>query len=485
MVAATEVPSVTPAAAEALFKRLRVFCDRRDDWTPVPPSNVYELECPAGRVVVQLIGKSGHDIGLQLFPTYKDFQPLLAPRPPNCSPMKRSRCFMLLNFRNASAPADVAFVQRRKLRLPRPHGGEDFPCFFTFRKEGLTLQDLQLLEACCVAMPDMAQGMKREGYKYLPRSAKFLFSSPLSGDNTWVTVKFPCAGELQPRQWKLGIMPSCCPEPAVPKRGLTDWTIGAAVEWYEKEVARMEGRCPIATAQLRYGLANALWKVEEPEATERALSIARQVLKDTEDMHDPLHVRNFLLEVCMESTCYNPSAWGDALAVLKSYPPEEQGSTNWLWGVALLRFKRDGDCPRSRQALQAAVCGNPLVRDMLTGRRAVTRPRADVPSLALFEAFPSTMQHDAALYMLNFRQYWLCCEGSVDWVRLRGDETHSGPDAPPRVRPPSVLACTQCGKGPRDVKLKVCQRCRTAGYCSRECQKAHWSKHKLVCVAPP
>ena len=34
-------------------------------------------------------------------------------------------------------------------------------------------------------------------------------------------------------------------------------------------------------------------------------------------------------------------------------------------------------------------------------------------------------------------------------------------------------------------KLNVCNRCRHSLYCSRECQKAHWPMHKLVCKAPP
>ncbi len=31
-------------------------------------------------------------------------------------------------------------------------------------------------------------------------------------------------------------------------------------------------------------------------------------------------------------------------------------------------------------------------------------------------------------------------------------------------------------------KLLVCKRCRTAHYCSKECQHADWKEHKAVCV---
>jgi hypothetical protein len=39
--------------------------------------------------------------------------------------------------------------------------------------------------------------------------------------------------------------------------------------------------------------------------------------------------------------------------------------------------------------------------------------------------------------------------------------------------------CFACGKAV-DGRLK-CARCRTARYCSRECQKAHWPEHKGSC----
>lgn len=31
---------------------------------------------------------------------------------------------------------------------------------------------------------------------------------------------------------------------------------------------------------------------------------------------------------------------------------------------------------------------------------------------------------------------------------------------------------------------KKCAKCRVAMYCGQECQKAHWSEHKKICVAP-
>jgi len=44
-------------------------------------------------------------------------------------------------------------------------------------------------------------------------------------------------------------------------------------------------------------------------------------------------------------------------------------------------------------------------------------------------------------------------------------------------------ACAKVGELSQGAgKLLVCQRCRTAYYCSKECQRAAWKEHKQVCV---
>lgn len=40
-------------------------------------------------------------------------------------------------------------------------------------------------------------------------------------------------------------------------------------------------------------------------------------------------------------------------------------------------------------------------------------------------------------------------------------------------------SCDQCLKV--FAKLKKCSRCQAVQFCSVECQKTHWKKHKLVC----
>lgn len=47
--------------------------------------------------------------------------------------------------------------------------------------------------------------------------------------------------------------------------------------------------------------------------------------------------------------------------------------------------------------------------------------------------------------------------------------------------------CGACGcktaKGGSGALL-LCSKCKKKRYCSRECQKEHWKKHKLICNAP-
>jgi hypothetical protein len=53
------------------------------------------------------------------------------------------------------------------------------------------------------------------------------------------------------------------------------------------------------------------------------------------------------------------------------------------------------------------------------------------------------------------------------------------PPQPPA--PAAAKACDQCGKTCN--KPKRCSKCKSVWYCSAECQKKAWKKHKKECVA--
>ena len=47
-----------------------------------------------------------------------------------------------------------------------------------------------------------------------------------------------------------------------------------------------------------------------------------------------------------------------------------------------------------------------------------------------------------------------------------------------------LKSCSLCGKMEKKRKqMKSCSACKTVQYCNRECQKAHWKKHKKDCAS--
>jgi hypothetical protein len=50
------------------------------------------------------------------------------------------------------------------------------------------------------------------------------------------------------------------------------------------------------------------------------------------------------------------------------------------------------------------------------------------------------------------------------------------------LNPVTFRGCSNCGVSEDGRKLKKCGRCKRSHYCSRDCQAAHWAKHKTVCA---
>ena len=66
-----------------------------------------------------------------------------------------------------------------------------------------------------------------------------------------------------------------------------------------------------------------------------------------------------------------------------------------------------------------------------------------------------------------------------DAARRQDEESGRTPGGDP------AASCGRCGRAcdrSRET-FKACARCRTTRYCSRACQKAHWSIHKKYCTA--
>ena len=46
---------------------------------------------------------------------------------------------------------------------------------------------------------------------------------------------------------------------------------------------------------------------------------------------------------------------------------------------------------------------------------------------------------------------------------------------------PFVRCCAHCEKSRAD--LKRCSRCHTTNYCSSDCQRSDWKRHKVACIS--
>lgn len=56
-------------------------------------------------------------------------------------------------------------------------------------------------------------------------------------------------------------------------------------------------------------------------------------------------------------------------------------------------------------------------------------------------------------------------------------------EAAAKLPPQTLRHCLACGKA--GESLLRCSRCRSAHFCSRECQRMAWPSHKRVCTAAP
>jgi hypothetical protein len=71
---------------------------------------------------------------------------------------------------------------------------------------------------------------------------------------------------------------------------------------------------------------------------------------------------------------------------------------------------------------------------------------------------------------------------AIEWLynnpRTRPETIRVVAPTNPRAMSTHPLEACKCGK---TVGLKLCARCKTACYCSKECQKAAWPAHRSVC----
>jgi len=75
-------------------------------------------------------------------------------------------------------------------------------------------------------------------------------------------------------------------------------------------------------------------------------------------------------------------------------------------------------------------------------------------------------------------------QDAVQPKKSRGNRL-SQPPRGERRRRHKLVTCDTCKKRQSYQRMKKCSRCRNATYCSIECQKKDWPKHKAVCKRIP
>jgi ankyrin repeat protein len=124
-----------------------------------------------------------------------------------------------------------------------------------------------------------------------------------------------------------------------------------------------------------------------------------------------------------------------------------------------------------------------IVRRLILGGADVNKPRSDSGATPL--AVASQIGHyNIVLILLKGGAVETTCSASL-LSEITGDSASAGCEdrLASRLRISRLLArwrCAMCDKSLR--KEKTCAQCQRVSYCSKECQREHWDRHKPACT---
>lgn len=147
----------------------------------------------------------------------------------------------------------------------------------------------------------------------------------------------------------------------------------------------------------REGLANTLWSMDRAD---EAVPHFQEMLRLNPG--DNQGVRYSLLNLLIAT---NQSAAAEKL--IKQF--KEDGMAEWLYGKALLAFRKEGDSANSKKLLRAAIKQNQHVPAFLSGKQRLP------PHPPEFIGFGD--ENEAISYVANHLQNWRNTPGAIDWLK--------------------------------------------------------------------
>lgn len=169
---------------------------------------------------------------------------------------------------------------------------------------------------------------------------------------------------------------------------------------FEDHAGHFWGR--IATRPYMRALAGLAGCFERLGREEEAIGHYRELLQL--NPHDNQGLRVPLLSLLLELKRDD-----EAAALWRQF--KNDTSAIWLYGKALLEFRRSGDSPAARKALQRAVKHNPYLPDELLDD--------EESPIALPDAYKPGSEEEAALFADHLREAWETTDGAMEWLESR------------------------------------------------------------------
>jgi len=300
-------------------------------------------------------------------------------------------------------------------------------------------------------------------------------------------------------------------------RPLSILTVEQAVKYHRSELQHITSeqiRSDVRRGNLHSlaqscGLAHALWEYEDESSVREALAIMKEILDfvlevDPKDEHNLHHfVMDLMLEV---------GQWDDATQLLSKLVEEAEHpifSEDTIWTAVLICFKTRGPTSKTaRRALERAVLFNKSVYALLVGERLLEKGelakcRENGCHYFKRDGRWCGQPENAPIYFHRYVKYFHQEPTIFPWLKAQKNQLQPILDAGESleqhledarsgdigVRANSLkttlsklgkhkVCCSNCSS---IGHLMTCKGCEKTAYCSRQCQRDHWKKHRVEC----